>query len=131
LHGAILGVPEADWDPYGEDDRDEIRECAAVPFVPGEKSEHKDTKPLRYVRLATSAERLTLWMEALRLLPVTGQPRCNTRTFVDGLGAARCRRILVANGRTASVSSAVTTSLMAAWNPIRWRASTVACRRRA
>ena len=49
LHGAILGVPEEAWKPYGEPHLEEIRECAEVPFVPGEKSEHKQTEPLRYV----------------------------------------------------------------------------------
>jgi hypothetical protein len=34
LHGAILGVPQEAWEPHPE----EIRECADVPFVPGEKS---------------------------------------------------------------------------------------------
>ncbi|MGA2476978.1 MAG: IS1380 family transposase [Terriglobia bacterium] len=49
LHGAILAVPEEAWEPYGEPHAEEIRECAEVPFVPGEKSEHKETEPLRYV----------------------------------------------------------------------------------
>ena len=34
---------------YGERHPEEIRECAEVPFVAGEKSEHKKTEPLRYV----------------------------------------------------------------------------------
>jgi hypothetical protein len=29
----------------------EIRECAEVSFVPGEKSEHKDTQPQRYIAI--------------------------------------------------------------------------------
>jgi Transposase DDE domain group 1 len=49
LRKAILAVPEEEWKPYGEAPGEEIRECADVPFVPAEKSEHKDTKPLRYV----------------------------------------------------------------------------------
>jgi hypothetical protein len=49
LQAAILAVPEEAWEPYGEPQREEIRECAEVPFVPGEKSEHKRTEPLRYV----------------------------------------------------------------------------------
>jgi len=48
LHAAILEVPA--WGPYDED-AEEIRECAEVPFVPGEKCEHKDTQPLRYVAI--------------------------------------------------------------------------------
>ena len=46
LHAAILAVPEEAWEPYGEPHAEEIRECAEVPFVPGEKSEHKQTEPL-------------------------------------------------------------------------------------
>ena len=49
LRKAILAVPEEEWKPYGEAPGEEIRECAEVPFVPAEKSEHKDSKPLRYV----------------------------------------------------------------------------------
>ena len=51
LHAAIEAVPEEAWDPYGEPHPQEIRECAEVPFVPGEKSEKKDTQPLRYVAI--------------------------------------------------------------------------------
>ncbi|MGH8857372.1 MAG: IS1380 family transposase [Polaromonas sp.] len=51
LHTAILQVPEAEWESYGEAHPEEIRECAEVPFVPGEKHEHKDTQPLRYVAI--------------------------------------------------------------------------------
>jgi len=51
LHRAIAQVPEAAWEPYGKPHPVEIRECAEVSFVPGEKSEHKDTQPLRYVAI--------------------------------------------------------------------------------
>ncbi|MHB2009514.1 MAG: IS1380 family transposase [Acidobacteriaceae bacterium] len=51
LHRAIVQVPEASWEAYGNADSKEIRECAEVDFVPGEKSEHKDTQPLRYVAI--------------------------------------------------------------------------------
>jgi hypothetical protein len=51
LHQAILQVPEAGWEAYGEPHAQEIRECAEVDFVPGEKSEYKDTQPLRYVAI--------------------------------------------------------------------------------
>jgi hypothetical protein len=47
LHQAILQVREESWEAYGEPHTKEIRECAEVEFVPGEKSEHKDTQPLR------------------------------------------------------------------------------------
>lgn len=49
LHAAILAIPEQGWKPYEPAHAEEIRECAEVPFVPSEKSEHKDTEPLRYV----------------------------------------------------------------------------------
>ena len=51
LHKAIESVPEQAWKPYGRPHAVEIRECAEVSFVPGEKSEHKDTQPLRYVAI--------------------------------------------------------------------------------
>ena len=51
LHKAIGQVPEADWAAYGKANATEIRECAEVSFVPGEKSEHKDTQPLRYIAI--------------------------------------------------------------------------------
>jgi hypothetical protein len=51
LHEAIQALPEQAWEPYGEPHPQQIRECAEVPFVPGEKSEKKDAQPLRYVAI--------------------------------------------------------------------------------
>jgi Transposase DDE domain group 1 len=51
LHTAIQAVREGEWKPYGERHPTETRECADVPFVPSEKVEKKDTKPLRYVAI--------------------------------------------------------------------------------
>ena len=51
LQKAIGKVPEEGWEPYGKPHPVEIRECAEVSFVPGEKSEHKDTQPLRYIAI--------------------------------------------------------------------------------
>ena len=51
LQKAIGKVSEAAWEPYGKPHPVEIRECAEVSFVPGEKSEHKDTQPLRYIAI--------------------------------------------------------------------------------
>lgn len=51
LHKAIGKVPEEAWERYGQPHPVEIRECAEVSFVPREKSEHKDTQPLRYVAI--------------------------------------------------------------------------------
>ncbi|MGH9451294.1 MAG: IS1380 family transposase [Terriglobia bacterium] len=49
LHRAIVSIPEVEWKLYPQGSGEEIRECAEIPFVPGEKSEHKDSQPLRYV----------------------------------------------------------------------------------
>jgi hypothetical protein len=51
LHEAILRIPDSGWEAYGKEHASEIRECAEVDFVPGEKSEHKDSQPLRYVAI--------------------------------------------------------------------------------
>jgi hypothetical protein len=51
LRNAIEIVPEAAWEVYGKEQVTEIRECAEVSFVPAEKSEHKDTQPLRYIAM--------------------------------------------------------------------------------
>ncbi len=51
LRKAIEKVAEQAWEPYGTSHAVEIRECAEVSFVPGEKSEHKDTQPLRYIAI--------------------------------------------------------------------------------
>lgn len=51
LHTAIQAIPEEDWKRYGESPAAETRECAEAPFVPGEKTEKKDTPPLRYVAI--------------------------------------------------------------------------------
>jgi hypothetical protein len=51
LQKAIGKVSEEAWEPYGKPHPVEIRECAEVSFVPGEKSEHKHTQPLRYIAI--------------------------------------------------------------------------------
>jgi hypothetical protein len=51
LQKAIGKVSEEAWEPYGKPHPVEIRECAEVSFVPGEKSEHKGTQPLRYIAI--------------------------------------------------------------------------------
>ena len=51
LQKAIGKVSEEAWEPYGKPHPVEIRECAEVSFVPGEKSEHKDTQPLRHIAI--------------------------------------------------------------------------------
>ncbi len=51
LRKAIGKVPEEDWEAYGKEHPLEIRECAEVAFVPGEKVERKGLFPLRYVAI--------------------------------------------------------------------------------
>jgi Transposase DDE domain group 1 len=52
LAQALRAVAEADWKTFGKEEQDgTLRQWAEVDFVPGEKSEHKDSQPLRYVGL--------------------------------------------------------------------------------
>ena len=51
LPQAIQALPESEWKAYGEPHPGEIRECAEVPLVPGERREQKDPQPLRYVAI--------------------------------------------------------------------------------
>jgi hypothetical protein len=67
LHKAIGKVPEEAWEPYGKPDPVEIRECAEVSFVPGEKSEHKDTQPLRYIAIRIRQRQENLFADGSRV----------------------------------------------------------------
>jgi hypothetical protein len=67
LHKAILQVPEGQWEVYGEPHAQEIRECAEIDFVPGEKSEHKDTKPLRYVAIRIRPRQEALFRDGTKV----------------------------------------------------------------
>lgn len=52
LAQALRKVKDADWRTFGEKEDDStLRQWAEVDFVPGDKSEHKDSHPLRYVGL--------------------------------------------------------------------------------
>jgi hypothetical protein len=51
LAEALRKVKEEDWESFGKEDDGTLRQWAEVDFVPGEKSEHKDSQPLRYVGL--------------------------------------------------------------------------------
>ena len=66
LHRAILQISEAGWNLYGKADGKEIRECAEVDFVPGEKSEQKDTQPLRYVAIRIRPRQEELFADGSR-----------------------------------------------------------------
>ena len=66
LHRAILRVPDGGWSLYGKADSKEIRECAEVDFVPGEKREQKDTQPLRYVAIRIRPRQEELFVDGSR-----------------------------------------------------------------
>ncbi len=51
LAEALRAVKDAQWKTFDTEDDGTLRQWAEVAFVPGEKSEHKDTQPLRYVGL--------------------------------------------------------------------------------
>jgi len=52
LGEAIRKVGEEQWKSFGEKEADgTLRQWAEVDFVPGDKTEHKESKPLRYVGL--------------------------------------------------------------------------------
>jgi len=52
LAQALRKVQEANWTTFGEKEDDgTLRQWAEVDFVPGDKSEHKESQPLRYVGL--------------------------------------------------------------------------------
>jgi hypothetical protein len=51
LAAAVRKVPEKGWKTFGQEDDGTLRQWAEVDFVPGDKSEHKDSQPLRYVGL--------------------------------------------------------------------------------
>jgi hypothetical protein len=51
LAAAVRRVAEAQWQTFGTEDDGTLRQWAEVEFVPGDKSEHKDSQPLRYVGL--------------------------------------------------------------------------------
>jgi hypothetical protein len=51
LGEAIRKVGEAEWKTFGKEDDGTLRQWAEVDFVPGDKTEHKESQPLRYVGL--------------------------------------------------------------------------------
>ena len=51
LGEAIRQVGETEWKTFGKEDDGTLRQWAEVNFVPGDKTEHKESKPLRYVGL--------------------------------------------------------------------------------
>lgn len=63
LRAAIGRIPEEAWEKYGKEHANEVRECAEVSFVPGEKSEHKDTQPLRYVAIRIKSRQRDLFSD--------------------------------------------------------------------
>jgi hypothetical protein len=51
LQAAVRRVADKEWKSFGKEDDGTLRQWAEVDFVPGDKSEHKDSRPLRYVGL--------------------------------------------------------------------------------
>jgi Transposase DDE domain group 1 len=51
LAEALRKVKEAGWKTFDKEDDGTLRQWAEVDFVPGQKYEHKDSQPLRYVGL--------------------------------------------------------------------------------
>ena len=51
LQAAVREVADSHWQTFGQEDDGTRRQWAEVTFVPGEKSEPKDSQPLRYVGL--------------------------------------------------------------------------------
>lgn len=51
LAGAVRQVKDTQWKTFGKEDDGTLRQWAEVDFVPGDRSEHKDSQPLRYVGL--------------------------------------------------------------------------------
>jgi hypothetical protein len=51
LGKALRQVPEGQWRTFGKEDDGTLRQWAEVDFVPGDKTERKDSQPLRYVGL--------------------------------------------------------------------------------
>ena len=54
LGKSLRAVPEAQWKTFGHERDGTVRQWAELDFVPGEKTEKKDTVPLRYVGLRLS-----------------------------------------------------------------------------
>lgn len=68
LREEVVALPETAWQEYGQKaDPEVIRECAEVPFVPGERSEKKDRQPLRYVGLRIRRRQGDLFADGSRL----------------------------------------------------------------
>ena len=51
LQAAVRKVQDKAWKSFGQEEDGTLRQWAEVGLVPGEKSEHKDSQPLRYVGL--------------------------------------------------------------------------------
>ena len=51
LAEALRKVEESQWQTFGQEDDGTLRQWAEVDFVPAEKQERKESKPLRYVGL--------------------------------------------------------------------------------
>src|SRR5436309_9263843 len=66
LQKAIDGVPEDQWQMLKEES-DATRSCAEVAFVPGERSERKDSQPLRYIAIRIEKKQGHLYDDGSRI----------------------------------------------------------------
>ena len=67
LRQAVAAVPQDAWQAYGAEHVSEIRECAEVAYVPSEKTERKDSKPLRYVAIRIRRRQKELFEDGSRV----------------------------------------------------------------
>jgi len=66
LQKAIAGVADDQWQTLKEES-DAIRSCAEVAFVPGERSEKKDSQPLRYIAIRIEKKQGHLYDDGSRV----------------------------------------------------------------
>jgi hypothetical protein len=66
LQQAIDAVPQEQWQMLKEES-DAIRSCAEVAFVPGERSEKKDSQPLRYIAIRIEKKQGHLYDDGSRV----------------------------------------------------------------
>ena len=66
LQKAITEVPDDQWQTLKEES-DATRSCAEVAFVPGERSEKKDSQPLRYIAIRIEKKQGHLYDDGSRI----------------------------------------------------------------
>ncbi len=66
LQKAIAAVPADQWQMLKEES-DAIRSCAEVAFIPGERTEKKDSQPLRYIAIRIEKKQGHLYDDGARI----------------------------------------------------------------